>query len=419
MDTTTDIHLVMGVSNVGKSSYIQSRIESGEWASLPLFMAYELTDDLNDRSLDRACVVHYNLFRPYSNSAKNLANELLDDALLKKLLTFRDRIKVHFLIAHRAEVAKRCLLRQAREPVLKETNARYPQQQIYELLCRVDWSAFYHQWFLLLKEHHICFDIINSTNVEYQTVSTEGEALELITSDRRVHYSTQEIESIVKANRFEYQRMPLPLEGVDSRSTDSPGPATRGDDRSPMLKFLDADLTGKSILDVGCAYGFFCFEAEKRNALRVVGTEMKRHRFVGSNILKEIYGRTTHFLRQDIFSRPLDESFDIVLCFNVLHHLPEPIKALRLIAALCSETLIIEFPTLSDAKFQSTLPTGQSLDPSLPLLGVSSLPQADQTFLFSNEAIRRILMDHDGLVSSIDFHPSPTSRERSVAICRK
>ena len=42
-------------------------------------------------------------------------------------------------------------------------------------------------------------------------------------------------------------------------------------------------------------------------------------------------------------------NFDIVLLLNVIHHLKEPIKALRMIAGICTEKLIIEFPTLSDS----------------------------------------------------------------------
>jgi GH15 family glucan-1,4-alpha-glucosidase len=104
---------------------------------------------------------------------------------------------------------------------------------------------------------------------------------------------------------------------------------------------------------------------------------------------------------------------------NVVHHLREPVRALRMIAELCNEKLIIEFPVLSDEKFQSTLPDRQEFDPSLPLIGVSLLSEKDQTFLFSKEAINRILLEHDRLFSRIEFDQSPTSPDRCVAICYK
>jgi hypothetical protein len=103
----------------------------------------------------------------------------------------------------------------------------------------------------------------------------------------------------------------------------------------------------------------------------------------------------------------------------VIHHLKEPIKALRMIAGICTEKLIIEFPTLSDSKFNSTLSTPANFDSSLPIIGVSLQIEQDQTFLFSPQAIERILLDHDKLFSKIEFIGSPMNKERCVAICYK
>ncbi|MGY8788961.1 MAG: class I SAM-dependent methyltransferase, partial [Pseudomonadales bacterium] len=204
---------------------------------------------------------------------------------------------------------------------------------------------------------------------------------------------------------------------------------TQGNDRSHSLSLLDKDLTGKSILDIGCAYGYFCFEAEKRNAARVVGTELKRHRYIGANIIKQMTGAKSQILYENIFDTSINNdsnnresnngNFDIVLLLNVIHHLKEPIKALRMIAGICTEKLIIEFPTLSDSKFNSTLSTPANFDSSLPIIGVSLQIEQDQTFLFSPQAIERILLDHDKLFSKIEFIESPMNKERCVAICYK
>ncbi|OLT62941.1 class I SAM-dependent methyltransferase [Moorena bouillonii] len=209
-----------------------------------------------------------------------------------------------------------------------------------------------------------------------------------------------------------------------------PNKFTPGQYKSANLIVLDQDLKGKSVLDIGCAYGYFCFEAEKRNASRVVGTEVKHHRFLGCNILKEILGKRSVFLEQDIFTDPLKEKFDIVLLLNVIHQLKEPIKALRTISQLCNEKLIIEFPTLSDQRFKSTISSSiisalQNLldrdrsDSSLPLIGVSLYSTKDQTFLFSKEALKRILLDHDKLFQKIEFKQSKISPESTIAICYK
>lgn len=54
----------------------------------------------------------------------------------------------------------------------------------------------------------------------------------------------------------------------------TPGPY----DHRPLLHHhgLPGDLTGKTVLDIGPAQGFFAFEFEKRGAARVVAVELPR-----------------------------------------------------------------------------------------------------------------------------------------------
>src|SRR5262249_28764243 len=132
-------------------------------------------------------------------------------------------------------------------------------------------------------------------------------------------------------------------------------------------------LTGKSVLDVGSALGYFCFEAEARGASRVVGVELSGERFRQACLLKDIIGSRVEFLQRDILQHPLDEKFDHVCLLNVLHHLDEPIRAIHQLAAIARESLIIEFPTFEDPKFRKTarirFPRRYN---RLPLIGVSS-----------------------------------------------
>ncbi len=81
-----------------------------------------------------------------------------------------------------------------------------------------------------------------------------------------------------------------------------------------------------------------------------------------------------------------------------------------MIAKLCTEKLIIEFPTLADEKFNSTLTDPLKTKASRPLIGVSLQGEIDQTFLFSPLSIERILQNHEQLFSSIEFIKSPMNR---------
>jgi SAM-dependent methyltransferase len=228
-------------------------------------------------------------------------------------------------------------------------------------------------------------------------------------------YSKQQIEKILREENFAYHRVNLPF-----------GLHTRGRDRSQTRDLIFPEsLTGKSFLDVGSALGYFCFEAEARGAARVVGVELDRERFRQARLLKDIIGSRVEFLQRDISKEPLEEQFDYVCLLNVIHHLDEPIRAIHQLAAITRELLIIEFPTFEDSKFRKTtrirFPKRYN---RLPLIGVSSKKATakkaggGQTFVFSPEAITRILQDHRPLFGDVKIIDSPVAG-RKIALCRR
>ena len=146
--STGDIHLVLGISCSGKSSFIEHKINSGEWANIPLLMAYEIEPGVSNELLDQECILHYNLFRPFNNDASNIDNDFLDDKVLSEILHFKDRIKAHLLIAHPSILSKRVLLQSEVEGRLRKAETPYPQQAIFELLCRIDAPDFYNSWII-------------------------------------------------------------------------------------------------------------------------------------------------------------------------------------------------------------------------------------------------------------------------------
>lgn len=228
--------------------------------------------------------------------------------------------------------------------------------------------------------------------------------------DNSSPFTKEEIEKILQEEEFVYHRVDLPY-----------GLHTPGQDRSATRDLIMPEsMAGESVLDLGCALGYFSFEAEKRGAHPVLGVELKDLRFRQAVLLKRILGSRVEFMQRDIVKEPLTECFDHIFLLNVIHHLKEPIGVMRHLATMVRKRLVIEFPTFADPRFQenSGVPFLPAYD-QMPLIGVSSMqPQFDQTFIFSPAAIERIFLDHERLFTTVEIIPSPMTG-RKIAICSK
>ena len=243
-------------------------------------------------------------------------------------------------------------------------------------------------------------------------------------------YSKEEIKKIISEHKFEYQKIPLPY-----------NLSTPGSDRHVDIEtILGKDLKECSVLDIGSAYGYFCFEAEKRGASYVCGTEIKSHRFAGANLLKDIKESSVEFLNYDILEKPLNKKFDVILLLNVIHHLEYPMYFLKILSELCTDRLIIEFPTTNDKIFNRKSDNAFKIKISrllerilgikwsfpnkndfsaLPLIGVSLIKEKGQTFLFNKSALERILIENSKLFKRVEFFDSNFSKERKIGIFYK
>lgn len=148
-------------------------------------------------------------------------------------------------------------------------------------------------------------------------------------------WTKEQVESLLREEQFAYHRIELPY-----------GLATAGADRSATADAIfPADLRGKSVLDVGCKYGFFCFEAARRGAARVVGLDVDPDSVRKARLLASCLASPVEFELADIERESLSGEFDYVLCLNVLHHLADPIAALAKLGAAARERLVLEVAT--------------------------------------------------------------------------
>lgn len=106
----------------------------------------------------------------------------------------------------------------------------------------------------------------------------------------------------------------------------------------PMLKWrnfagaVPADLSGKTVLDIGCNAGFYSLEMKKRGAERVVGIDSDPHYLAQAKFASEVSGLQVEFHELDVYNvAQLGEKFDVVIFMGVLYHLRHPLLALDLI----------------------------------------------------------------------------------------
>lgn len=92
------------------------------------------------------------------------------------------------------------------------------------------------------------------------------------------------------------------------------------------------DLTGKSVLDIGCNAGFYSMEMKRRGASRVVGLDSDEEYLAQARFAAEVKGLDIDFHRMSVYDvGALAERFDLVLFLGVLYHLRHPLLALDLI----------------------------------------------------------------------------------------
>jgi len=107
---------------------------------------------------------------------------------------------------------------------------------------------------------------------------------------------------------------------------------------------IPADLSGKTVLDIGCNAGFYSFEMKRRGAARVVGIDSDEQYLAQARFAAEVNGADIEFRQLDIYDvAKLHERFDVVLFMGVLYHLRHPLLALDLLYEhVVNDTLVFQ-----------------------------------------------------------------------------
>jgi tRNA (mo5U34)-methyltransferase len=95
---------------------------------------------------------------------------------------------------------------------------------------------------------------------------------------------------------------------------------------------VQSDLSGKTVLDIGCNAGFYSLEMKRRGARRVLGIDSDSTYLAQARFAAEVCGLEIEFRELSVYDIDcLKERFDLVLFMGVLYHLRYPLLALDLI----------------------------------------------------------------------------------------
>jgi len=193
-------------------------------------------------------------------------------------------------------------------------------------------------------------------------------------------------------------------------------------------KIFDEDLTGKTILNVGCNLGYLCFEALNRGAKRAVGVDINSDRIRQARLLADRLGPHAQFYTMDIEKELPNEVFDIVICLNLLHRLKNPFYVLDQLISATREKLLLELDgpeSHTAAKYLKVLgiPWWQRRGlEKLPVIVVgrngTSSRYLESKFFVSRQAMGNLLLNHRRYFAQVDMIESEF-RGRYIVIANR
>ncbi len=105
---------------------------------------------------------------------------------------------------------------------------------------------------------------------------------------------------------------------------------------------LPDDLSGQTVLDIGCNAGFYAIEMKRRGADRVVGIDDDERYLAQARLACEVTGCEVELRKLSVYDvAALGEAFDVVLFMGVLYHLRHPLLALDLVRAHVARGLLV------------------------------------------------------------------------------
>lgn len=191
-----------------------------------------------------------------------------------------------------------------------------------------------------------------------------------------------------------------------------------------VKKSLPEDLTGKTVLDVGCNAGFYAFEAKRRGAARVLGVDAQRHQVRQAAFVRKALSLPIELKRLSVYdlSRETVGTFDVVLALGLVYHCKHLVLALEKLFEVTGGLLILETAILPSGTFfdeEASYQVGSLVRNLHPLAYCENSADSKESvynwFLPSPRAIQALARDIG--FGSVEI--ASTGSGRAILVCRK
>lgn len=387
------MRLIIGPTSAGKSTYIKRLTEAGDAGGDPVdvHFAFALEPESGIPTGPND-VIHFNLLRGYEGKRVDRVSLERCPKLLD-LLDAADEVTV--LSAPRSVLLARAADRTHAEPEHDQYGAR----------------VYFPHWRRALESPHLaqlCEHLalhLDQAGKPTQYLCSNGDVHDDFQPISRWDYARMAQESAADLCRAGHPEPDLEF-GYRTYQPDYRGGAASAMRSATLSRALRMPIAGRRVLDIGCAEGAAALSAARMGA-RVTALEPRAKRLKAARTIAEALQAEIDFrevILDDFHARP--NSFHVVMALNVVHHVPNPFAFLDRAAELTSSHLVVEYPGLDDLKFGATVEDLPSHLDQQPVLGVS-LPDQDQTYVFSPASLERYLIDLTGVFGAHEVVPSP------------
>jgi tRNA (mo5U34)-methyltransferase len=187
---------------------------------------------------------------------------------------------------------------------------------------------------------------------------------------------------------------------------------------------LPDDVSGQTVLDVGCNAGFYAIEMKRRGAARVLGIDSQRDLIRQAEFVRDLLGLDIDYQRKSVYD--LDPAqlgqFDITLALGLIYHCKHLVLALEKLFLITRRLLVLETAIYPPEKTPPSFAYEEGGErPTLhPIAYVENRPEAKEAvynwFLPSTAALTALL-------KNIGFDEiqlfATAANDRAVIACRK